>query len=543
MNKILMKDWLLPDTQRPYVWGDRFQFEKGIYRLFDSLYRNYPIGPFLLWETDQPLAYHEFLQDFDPDARLSRPVEQGTWSRPKCLVYDGQQRLQSLYSCLQYTFCGQILCFDLLFKATSENADSWGFIFALANATLPPHHLRLNSLYADHRRAGRDGLTGFRRTIIRSLQELPDEKLSIVEGNVDKLWKLFNDETNEACGYFTIPSDLKSNDVQEIFVRLNTGGMPPSQADLVFSLIHRATPGFQARLDDLAEEIASSTRIEITTYDLLQVLYFIQYGTPRVDLERVRRGDVSGLVDLLGTLTESTKAFYKRFLHDEFQINSASLYRSHLALLPLLAYFRKQNIKSAPRGEDLLRLKQYFILSQLNDWSLQVILSAAAKLIESGKEFPLDEIRAHVQNTARSAVLTEQSLLAMPNFTLKILLPKKAYTFIESRGRLNPELEHIFPRTPREQDLPAAYERGKTSLWNLQLGVPGDINGEKLQKMPQDFFRSHQQSLIAHYDFLPSKNIEEPVWDYHNVEKFWDERRKLMLNELAVLYKLDMSRT
>ena len=68
MDKILKQDWVLPVTQRPYVWGNRDQFEKGIIRLFDSLYRNYPIGTFLLWDTDENVPYREFIQNFDPEA-------------------------------------------------------------------------------------------------------------------------------------------------------------------------------------------------------------------------------------------------------------------------------------------------------------------------------------------------------------------------------------------------------------------------------------------------------------------------------------------
>ena len=199
-------------------------------------------------------------------------------------------------------------------------------------------------------------------------------------------------------------------------------------------------------------------------------------------------------------------------------------------------------MKDIPKGKDLVSLKKYFILSQLNDWSLRAILMGVVNLIENSKpDFPLEGILANVKTTTRSAILTEQSLLSLPNFSLKILLPKKEYTFIENRGRLNPELEHIFPRNPHESDLPAGYEEGKWKLWNLQLGVPGDINGQKLNIMPQTFFAQPGDGLRNHYDFLPSSDIGAPEWNYHNVKDFWEKRRELMISALGDLYGLEVS--
>ncbi len=88
--------------------------------------------------------------------------------------------------------------------------------------------------------------------------------------------------------------------------------------------------------------------------------------------------------------------------------------------------------------------------------------------------------------------------------------------------------------------LPEIYGVDKYALWNLQLGVPGDINGEKLHKMPQGYFRSRQNVLVQHYDFLPTMDVEEPIWAYGNVGEFWRARRTLMLQALKQLYGLDV---
>ncbi|MBP9092221.1 DUF262 domain-containing protein [bacterium] len=68
----------LPEMQRQYVWG-----APRVRDLLDSLYRGYPSGTILLWETDEDVA----LQDF--------AVTQANYPYRRLLL-DGQQRLTSL---------------------------------------------------------------------------------------------------------------------------------------------------------------------------------------------------------------------------------------------------------------------------------------------------------------------------------------------------------------------------------------------------------------------------------------------------------------
>ena len=543
MTKITTKEWVLPMTQRPYVWGDRSDYEKAIYKLFDSLYRNYPVGAFLIWRTSEEIPYREFLQDFDPELPVPSAVEKGNWSKQKSLVYDGQQRLQTLYSCLQYKYCDKVLCFDMLFNPAKNEDTGYGFKFFPSNSDIPPQYLRLNSLFQDYFREGKDGLTIFRKNHIKSVFDSSDKEIAIAEKNIDKLWKLINDEENRICGYFSIAHSLKT-DVQEIFVRLNTGGVPPSQADLVFSLIHVEVYDFQEKVQELVAEIQTATGIELETYDILQLIYFIKYNTPRVDSEKIKGTEIKQFEDILSKCIDPLKTFYKRFLHDEFQLNNSSIYRSQISLLPLLLYFYKNQFRDLSKIQDIQTARQYLILSQINDWSLQGIVSEAGRLVNEKKYFPLDEIRSYVSKTTRSAKVTEENLSSIAPFVLKILIPKKSYTYIKSRGRLNPELEHIFPRNPNETDLPNSYSENVRSLWNLQLGVPADINGSsgKSNTMPSIYFADKQHVLKKHYDFLPDDDPKDPVWDYHNLDTFLAKRKQLMLDEFSNLYELKIEK-
>lgn len=70
----------LPEMQRRYVWRS-----PRVRDLLDSLYRGYPSGAILLWETDEAVP----LQDF-------AVAQQGNTYQSTRLLLDGQQRLTSL---------------------------------------------------------------------------------------------------------------------------------------------------------------------------------------------------------------------------------------------------------------------------------------------------------------------------------------------------------------------------------------------------------------------------------------------------------------
>lgn len=70
----------LPEMQRRYVWRST-----RVRDLLDSLYRNYPSGAILLWETDEDVPLQDFAVQQNRSPYQSRK-----------LLLDGQQRLTSL---------------------------------------------------------------------------------------------------------------------------------------------------------------------------------------------------------------------------------------------------------------------------------------------------------------------------------------------------------------------------------------------------------------------------------------------------------------
>jgi hypothetical protein len=80
VSKIERGELRLPELQRRYVWRS-----SRVRDLLDSLYRGYPSGAILIWETDEVVPQQSFAveQQSNPYAKTQ-------------LLLDGQQRLTSL---------------------------------------------------------------------------------------------------------------------------------------------------------------------------------------------------------------------------------------------------------------------------------------------------------------------------------------------------------------------------------------------------------------------------------------------------------------
>ena len=81
---------------------------------------------------------------------LPKLVDKGLHGRSdKWLIYDGQQRLQMLYSCLKHTFNEKILIYDLLFDLNAtHDPDETGFLFVPKNTDIDWHFIRMNMLFS-----------------------------------------------------------------------------------------------------------------------------------------------------------------------------------------------------------------------------------------------------------------------------------------------------------------------------------------------------------------------------------------------------------
>jgi hypothetical protein len=112
VSKIERGELRLPEMQRRYVWRS-----SRVRDLLDSLYRGYPSGAILIWETDERVPQQDFAitQESNPYAKTQ-------------LLLDGQQRLTSLSAVIRgqpVQVNGRVRPIELLFNLEHPNALSF----------------------------------------------------------------------------------------------------------------------------------------------------------------------------------------------------------------------------------------------------------------------------------------------------------------------------------------------------------------------------------------------------------------------------------
>ena len=201
----------LPDLQRPFVWPN-----KKVRDLFDSMYRGYPVGYLLLWESG--------IQDH------TRAIGTDQKSRtPHLLVIDGQQRLTSLYAVLKgipvkrESFAEERI--QIAFRPLDER-------FEVCDAAIrkdPTWIPDISALWADD--------VDLFDMVYEYLGALPQAVDSDEKRRIQKAITGLSGLTSFPFTALQLSSDLDEEQVAEVFVRINSKGKPLNQADFILTLM------------------------------------------------------------------------------------------------------------------------------------------------------------------------------------------------------------------------------------------------------------------------------------------------------------------
>lgn len=529
--------WYLPQVQRQYVWGARHESEDYVCLLLDSLLKRYPIGGVVLWETTQEVPYRRFVEDYAP-GQHARQVDEGLWGAPKALVYDGQQRLQTLYSVLRNRFNGRVLHFDLLFDPTVAESDETGFLFRDASAVAEARYLRMTELSC--LRCNEDEKVDLEDRVLLAAGDDRNVKQRI-RRSLFALWDIFVDTNHKSIAYFSVKADSPA-EVNEVFRRLNTGGVALTQLELVLGKIKAIYSDYEEKLWALSEEIAKkSGGIEFSSTSILQFFHLLIKNTIRIDEGRLDSKDVQAFQDALDSDSEPLTEVFSGYLQGLLNINHASIVPRWSAVLPIAAYLaelkrhgHEWRIRTWDESEVQL-IHQYFLLSQLCDWNTQTMINAFARVaMDAGKDncsFPLEAIRQIAIEKSRTGELNEYQLLSQTWLATKVLMPSRSYVFHDNK----PQVDHIFPLKLTGRD--DAYQEAVDVLWNFQP-MPAEVNNYKRARHPKEFFQSQDGSKYwGSYDLIPEP--KDPLWDDPLAFIAW--RKQQMLAALESLYGLKLA--
>lgn len=215
-------DIALPEFQRGYVWN-----RDQVRGLFSSLYRGYPVGSFMTWNTKAEGA-----------ATRGGPVAvDGTVK----LLLDGQQRATTLYGVIRGAAPKFFEGHDKAFTGLHFNLDDESFEF------YAPAKMKDNPTWIDVTQLMKSGLGGY-WSAVNALAGDDAQKQQLYIDRLNRIGQIANHEVHieEVTG-----SDKTVDVVVDIFNRVNSGGTKLSKGDLALAKIGASWP--EARQEINAE--------------------------------------------------------------------------------------------------------------------------------------------------------------------------------------------------------------------------------------------------------------------------------------------------
>ena len=203
----------LPDIQRPFVWKSA-----KVRDLFDSMYKGFPVGTLLFWETGAEAGTRQIGGlEHDKVAKL--------------LIVDGQQRLTSLYAVISghsvLTTRYRHENIRIAFRPRDET-------FEVTDAAIrrdPEFIPDITTLWSD---GYRPTVRAFFKRLERSRgEELPQSTEDQLEDRIDRVYDLQN------FRFQVIELNVTADEEQvaDIFVRINSEGVQLKQSDFILTLM------------------------------------------------------------------------------------------------------------------------------------------------------------------------------------------------------------------------------------------------------------------------------------------------------------------
>lgn len=203
----------LPDIQRPFVWKPA-----QVRDLFDSLYRGFPVGTLMLWETGAEVG--------------TKQVGGGaTDTVPKLLIIDGQQRLTSLYSVINgaevLTNSFEKKQIRVAFRPTDET-------FEVTDAAIrsdPEFIPDISQLWRG--RYKKTVQSYLERLQSKEAEPIADDREEELEDRIDRV----RDLRNFSFQVIEMSDRADEEEIAEVFTRINSKGISLNQADFVLTLL------------------------------------------------------------------------------------------------------------------------------------------------------------------------------------------------------------------------------------------------------------------------------------------------------------------
>lgn len=221
----------LPDIQRPFVWSAAKTRD-----LFDSMYRGYPIGSLMFWETGAEVGTRQIGTEAGDRA-------------PQLLVVDGQQRLTALFAVLTgrkiVTKSFDEINVRIAFRPEDQT-------FEVTDAAIERDAHFIPDITALWDRGGYKSTVRqfFGRLAQTSGQPLSDEAKDQLEERI--YW--VRDLHDFHFQVVELGASADEEQVADIFVRINSEGVKLNQSDFILTLMSVHWEKGRRQLEDFSRD-------------------------------------------------------------------------------------------------------------------------------------------------------------------------------------------------------------------------------------------------------------------------------------------------
>jgi len=543
VEKVIDGELTLPEMQRRYVWT-----AVKVRDLLDSLYRGYPSGTILVWETDEPGNYRKLQVDGGKKSSLSSNL----------LLLDGQQRITSLTAIIN----GQPILvrnkrrpIDILFnlehpdtleeELTAIEEDEYDDDDDDDDELDLQEELKKRTFVVESRSLKNDPNWVSVSKIFKKTDSQILRNLGI--NSDDSRWDKYTQRIGrvrqiEKYEYVMVILDKKMSyeEVTEIFVRVNSLGAKLRGSDLALAQLTSRWKGFMNELENFAKEFGNNEDYLHETGLMVKTLVAIVSGQSkyktinRFSLEDYGKGWENA---------KNALRFAYNFINTNVRVDNIRLLSSPYLLIPIAYYAWQKNEQLNDKEVNKLLLWFYVahMKGRYSKGSSESILDSDLNIIKNGGT--LDQLLEHLKLQVRDYIVTEAELKfktrRSPYFSLLFLIAKQKgvkdwFTGVgineKNAGRAHAvQFHHIIPKSLLKNH---GYDsKSINDIANLTF-IGGKTNRNISNKLPTTYLeeiivkRGHSVYGDNH---IPEDRL---LWEIENFNSFLEYRRKLLVNEI-----------
>jgi len=508
----------VPKFQRNFVWS----LEKTA-GLLDSILKGYPIGTFILWETN------ERLNDIKNIGNLELPpVPDDTKVQ---YVLDGQQRITSLYA----AFLGAKIQ-----KEGEKKVTNYAEIYVDLNGNIDNND---EQIVVSEKPEEKVFIT------LHEVLNFNDNLLKIKENYSDEQFKRIHQYSQTFSTYDFSTIVLRKEDIDsaiEVFTRINTGGQTLTLFEIISAKTYDEVQNFdmEDKFQKLLKELEEKQYDTISSSVILSILSLVLSKDKECKRKVILQLDKQDIINTWDAVISALKESIDYF-RSVYRIPVSGILPYDSLLVPFAYFFYIQ--KDKPKGEQIKLLEEFFWRMSL---SFRYSSSSESKLAQDIKRIDeiLEKKRPNYEDVkvylSSPKDLIETGFSAGSSYCKAILclLAYREPKDFQDNGKVildnswlkvanSKNYHHFFPKAYLKK-----YNIGnENSLVNITL-VSSDLNKRKIKaKAPSVYM----QEFLDENEDLPNSIKSHLIDDLNNFGiltddylVFLEQRAKRIFSEL-----------